>query len=171
EKIHIYHRKDEDHYNEIKLEMEGEGTITIETKGQLNLKAKNISMVAEESITMSAQDKIEMERDVNPENNDQRSGIRINEQIIIQAKEELSVHSVNSWLGLESQQKSVWLRAKEKLVLESTQDTTLEALNIDMKAKAKLAAEGQIEASLKGANTTVSGGAMTTVKGGIVKIN
>ena len=150
EKIHIYHRKDEDHYNEIKLEMEGEGTITIETKGQLNLKAKNIRMVAEENITMSAQDKIEMERDVNPENNDQRSGIRINEQIIIQAKEELSVHSVNSWVGLESQQKSVWLRGNEKLVLESTQDTTLEALNIDMKAKTKLAAEGQVGCDPKG---------------------
>ncbi len=171
EKIHIYHRKDEDHYNEIKLEMEGEGTITIETKGQLNLNAKNISMVAEESITMSARDKIQMTRTANPENPDEFSGIRVNENIVAKALEDMSLYSTNSSVLLESDKKDVFVAAMGNIDLKSTQDTSLEALNLDMKAKAKLAAEGQIEASLKGANTTVSGNAMTTVKGGIVKIN
>ena len=171
EKIHIYHRKDEDHYNEIKLEMEGEGTITIETKGQLNLNAKNISMVAEESIVMSARDKIQLTRTADPDNSDAFSGIRINDNIVIKALEDLSAYSTNSSVLLESEKKDILVKAMANIFLKSTQDTIVEALNLEMKAKASLTAQANAEASLDGANTTVSGKAMTTVKGGLVKIN
>ena len=171
EKIHIYHRKDKDHYNEIKLEMEGEGTITIETKGQINLNAKNISMVAEESITMSARDKIQMTRTANPDQPDEFSAMRISEQIDIKSHKDFLVYSVEGDALLQSDKAGVYVKATKNIELKSTQDTTLEALNLDLKATAKLTAEGQADATLTSAKTTVSGTALTTVKGGIVKIN
>ncbi len=172
EKIHIYHRKDEDHYNEIKLEMEGEGTITIETKGQLNLNAKNISMVAEESITMSARDKIQMTRTANPDNPDEFSGIRINEKIIAQAIDSFSAYSTEGSVFLASEKKDAVIKAMANIFIDSTQDTILEALNLEMKAKANLTAEGGAQTTVKGtSNATLDGGFQTTVKGMIVKIN
>ncbi len=175
EMIHIYHRKDEDHYNEIKLEMEGEGTVTIETKGQLNLKAKNIKMLAEENIVMGAQGTIQMVTATDPDNfltTDQYSLFKMDEHITVKALENIHANATNGFVSIESDKNEVSMKAMGNLSLESTKDTTLEALNVKMKAYMRLTAEGQADATLKGGlNTTVSGGATTTVKGGIVKIN
>ncbi len=175
EKIHIYHRKDEDHYNEIKLEMEGEGTITIETKGQLNLNAKNIRMEAEENIVMNARGKVQMAHTPDPGSPDpdesKSSVVQVGKHVYVQALEHLSACSLNNEVLLESEKKDVFVKATGNIELNSTLDTSLEALNLDMKANVSLTAEGQADATLKSANTTVSGDAATTVKGAIVRIN
>jgi Rhs element Vgr protein len=174
EKIHIYHRKDEDHYNEIRLEMEGEGTITIETKGQLNFKAKNIKMLAEENIVMGAQDTIEMVTTTDPDNfvsTGEYSMFKMSEGIIVKALEDLKANATKGSVDVASDLKDVSVKATGKVALESTQDMTLDALNLEMKANISLTAEGKMDASLKSLNATVSGDATTTVKGGIVKIN
>ncbi|MGB3852134.1 MAG: phage baseplate assembly protein V, partial [Tunicatimonas sp.] len=175
EKIHIYHRKDEDHYNEIKLEMEGEGTITIETKGQLNLNAKNIRMEAEENIVMNARGKVQMAHTPDPGSPDpdesKSSVVQVGKHVYVQALEHLSACSLNNDVLLESEKKDVFVKATGNIELNSTLDTSLEALNLDMKANVSLTAEGQADATLKSANTTVSGDAATTVKGAIVRIN
>ncbi len=56
------------------------------------------------------------------------------------------------------------LEAKQKINIKATSDCGVEGLNVAVKAKVKLDAEGSAQANLKG-------GAMTTVKGGLVQIN
>ncbi len=175
EKIHIYHRKDEDHYNEIKLEMEGEGTITIETKGQLNLKAKNIKMLAEENIVMGAQGTIEMITATDPDNylsTGQYSMFKMSDSIDLKSQENIAAYATNGSISVESELQDVSVKAMGNLALKSTQNTTIDALDVAITADTKLSAEGKVDATLKGgANATLEGGAMTTVKGAIVKIN
>lgn len=175
EKIHIYHRKDEDHYNEIKLEMEGEGTITIETKGLLKFKAKNINMLAEENILMGAKGTIKMVTTTDTDNyltTGQYSMFEMSDSIALKSQENIDANATYGSVNVESELQDVSVKAMGNLSLKSTQNTTIDALDIAITADTKLTTEGKIEATLKGgATATVSGGAMTTVKGAMVKIN
>ncbi|MCU0501261.1 MAG: phage baseplate assembly protein V [Anaerolineae bacterium] len=64
------------------------------------------------------------------------------------------------------------LRATKALEMKTDQDGTLSAsMGLTLKAGTSLAAEGGAQASLKAPSASVSGDAMTEIKGGLVKIN
>ncbi len=155
EKIHIYHRENDDHYNEIRLEMEGEGTITIETKGQLDLKAKNINLEAEENITLRAG------ADLNfTAGNDYQLAVRNDANVEVD-------RNMNVSTG-ENYDQSVGLDAK----ISATNALDISAVQISLEADATFSAKANAEASLEGsATTTVSSSGITVVKGSMVKIN
>ena len=155
EKIHIYHRENDDHYNEIRLEMEGEGTITIETKGQLDLKAKNISLQAEESISMQAgiDVKIEAEKDY---------ALTAGQNISSKADKKMTISS-----GMDYD-----VTAGKDANISANGDTNIDGAKVSIKADASLSAEALGEATLDGGvSTKVSSKGNTVVKGLFVKIN
>ena len=155
ERIHIYHRKNEDHYNEIKLDMEGEGTITIETKGQLDLKAKNISLMAEESITLQSGTQMKASAGTDYLAN-------VGRDMNVEVADNLDVAVGKSF------SQSVGIDAK----LNAANALDIKATQISLEADTELSAEANLEMSIKGGTSTkVSSGGVTSVKGAMVKIN
>jgi type VI secretion system secreted protein VgrG len=128
--------------NIISLSMEGNGKITIETKGDLILKAKNINMTATDEIKM-------------------KSG----KSTDIKAKD----LSVDADTDLKMKGKDVGVTANAGIKLKA-KEASLESTNVKIKASAKLDIEGA-KAGIKSQMLQIDGGAMATVKAGIVQIN
>lgn len=65
----------------------------------------------------------------------------------------------------------IQLESSKALSIKASQDCSLEALNIELKAQSNFKAEGASSAELSGASTSVKGNASTVIQGGMVQIN
>jgi uncharacterized protein involved in type VI secretion and phage assembly len=83
----------------------------------------------------------------------------------------------NGKVNIEAQE-NIAIRAKQKITFEAQEiemkagnKTTIKAASISIEADATAEIKANASAKLSSANTEVSGDAMTTIKGGLVKIN
>lgn len=102
---------------------------------------------ANEEITLKSTGKIKLEA----------------KNIEINAEEQVTINSGKS-VDIQADSESVLRSSGGKVVLDSATDVKIEGMNVSIKGDMELKAEGGVSAE-------VSGGATTTVKGGIVQIN
>ena len=98
--------------------------------------------------------------------------------ILIEFKENGAITlKTNGKVNIEAQE-NISIKAKQKITFEAREiemkadnKTTIKAASISIEADATAEIKANASAKLSSANTEVSGDAMTTIKGGIVKIN
>ncbi|HEY2649464.1 MAG TPA: contractile injection system protein, VgrG/Pvc8 family [Puia sp.] len=98
--------------------------------------------------------------------------------VIIEFRDNGSITlKTNGRINIEAQE-NISISAREKLTLEAEEieikaqkKTTLKSLSVNIEADNSVEIKASASAKLSSANTEVSGDAMTTIQGGIVKIN
>lgn len=91
ERIRIFHRDVDNPTNEICLEMEGDGKITIKTEGQLDISAKSINIEAQENIDISAGNNMKVDVGAKLEEKANSIDVTANQAMGISAGTEVSV--------------------------------------------------------------------------------
>lgn len=132
----------------------------------LDTPAKNLIEISEEGKSITIKDQNDNKIVLNEQGIEIHSpkDIKINADglIDVKAKKDISVDTqANMNLTAKSNMKA---EAKQKIDVKATQDCKIEGLNVGIKASAKFEAEGSAGATLKA-------GAITEVKGALVKIN
>ncbi len=83
---------------------------------------------------------------------------------------DITIKSGNSGVVIEAM-KDISLKATGNIKLKATQNVDIEGMQVNIKAQTAANIEGQAAAALKGAKVDVTGTAMTTITGALVKIN
>lgn len=146
EKIRIFHTNSDDPVNEICLDMEAEGKITIMTKGTLDISAKNINITAEENIDVTA---------------GKNFSLSTGENTDITASKNMRFTAGKEWSTKAQAMKATAAQKHETTTAELTVNASA---NVTLQAGANAKLVG-------GANTDVQGGAMASVQAPLVKIN
>lgn len=147
EKIRIFHTNEDSSKNEICLEMEGQGKITIKTLGELDISANSINIEAENNINITA-------------GRDHALSVGSNMTTDVGA-------------DLKQNANSIATVANTSLDLTAGSNATLEGgANVSITGGSGLSVESGANTSVKaGANLSLEGGVVAALKGPVVKIN
>ncbi|MGB3589501.1 MAG: type VI secretion system Vgr family protein [Tunicatimonas sp.] len=147
EKIRIFHQQDDDPKNEVCLEMEGDGKITIKTKGELDISAKSIKIEAQENIDITA-------------GQDHSLSVGNNMTTDVGSKFEQNANSIA-------------VTANQSMGVTAGTEVSIDGgTTVAVSGGADVSVEGGASATVKGgANLSLEGGIAASLKGGLVKIN
>jgi len=148
EKIRIFHKKGDDPHNEICLEMEGDGKITITSQGDIDIvAAKSIKMEAGENIEMTA-----------------------GEDFSISVGSNMAT-DVGS--KLEQKANSIAVTASQAMEVTAGTEVSIDGgTTVAVSGGSDVSVESGASTTVKGgANLSLEGGMAASLKGGLVKIN
>ncbi|WKN41295.1 type VI secretion system Vgr family protein [Tunicatimonas pelagia] len=148
EKIRILHKDEDNPHNEICLEMEGNGKITITSQGDIDIvAAKSIKMEAAEDIDITAGKDL---------------SISVGKNMVTTVKSELTQEAMR--IAATAQQ-SVETKAGTEVTIDgSTKVAVSGGMDVKIDGGANTTVKG-------GANLSLEGGAVASLKGALVKIN
>ena len=154
EEIKIFNPKEK---NIIKLSLDGEAQITIETEGKLLMKAKDIEMESE-TLSINASKTIDIET--------KEYAATASKSMDLETKE----YSNKASQKMELKTNELSAKANQKLEMKTMQMTLDGGQKLEMKGlQSKLdAASAEVKASAK---LDLNGGALASLKGALVKIN